>query len=133
DYGDPVNWHLNPLTGRSWKRDVHWTAALRDARQIGDVKLTWEIGRFPHAYLMGRAAAFFPDRAGVLEEALSRQLASFEWECPFGYGVHWYSGQEVAIRAVALIFAYHAFGCPGRLKEFATRALCRTALYVEYH
>jgi hypothetical protein len=133
DYGDPVNWHLNPLTGRSWKRDVHWTAALNDARQIGDVKLTWEIGRFPHAYLMGRAAAFFPDHTGVLEEALLRQIQSFERESPFGFGVHWYSGQEVAIRAVALIFAYHAFGCSDGLKEFAARALCRAGLYIESH
>ena len=58
DYGDPIEWHLNPMTGRCWRKTVHWSAALGEADLIGDVKLTWEIGRFPHAYLIGRAAAF---------------------------------------------------------------------------
>jgi len=133
DYGDPVDWYLNPTNGCHWKKDVHWSVSMRGASRIGDVKLTWEIGRFPHAYLMGRAAAFFPDQAQALLGGLLQQLESFEHEVPFGMGIHWHSGQETVIRALALLFAYRAFGCPDSLKGFAVRALCRTGLYVQSH
>ncbi len=133
NYGIPIDWHLNPLTGRRWRKDVHWTAALDGADQSGDVKLTWEISRFPHAYLMGRAASLYPAYAPDLLDGLLRQLESFEQEAPFGFGVHWYSGQEIAIRALALVFAYYAFGHPDRLAGYVVRALYRAGLYIESH
>lgn len=133
DYGNPVDWYVNPRNGERWPSEVHWAAALRDADRVGDVKLTWEIGRFPHAYLIARAAVFSPDHAEFLRACLVRQLESFEKDAPFGFGVHWYSGQEVAIRALALIFAYHAFGQPDDLRPFVIRALCRAGLYIEAH
>ncbi len=46
-YGDPIDWQKNPLSGQSWRHDLHWSQALRDEARVGDVKLTWEIGRFP--------------------------------------------------------------------------------------
>jgi len=61
DYGSPVDWYLNPKTGKRWRTDVHWSQALREEPRVGDVKLTWEIARFPHAYHLARAASFAPE------------------------------------------------------------------------
>ena len=106
DYGDPVDWHLNPTNGQRWNPGAYWTHALDDEDGVGDVKLTWEIGRFPHAYAMARAAAYFPDAAEELAAALLAQLRSFTAQNPFGRGIHWNSGQEIAFRLMAWVYAF---------------------------
>src|SRR6202011_4912307 len=98
DYGQPIDWHLNPINGRRWNPRAHWTRALRDEGRVGDVKLTWEPARFPQAYRMARAAAFDPSLRPRLAEALSEQITSFVAQNPYGLGIHWISGQELAIR-----------------------------------
>jgi asparagine synthase (glutamine-hydrolysing) len=108
DFGNPLDWHLHPLCGRRWPQ-VHWSRVLRDSPAIGDVKLTWEIGRFPHAYHMARAATFEPGLAPVLADGLFRQIEDFRNHNPFGRGVHWQSSQEIAVRLWAWLFALSAF------------------------
>lgn len=110
DYGQPIDWHRNPLNGRRWDQDVHWTRALRDEARVGDVKLSWEAGRFPQAYRMARAAAFEPSLRPRLAEALSEQIVGFIEQNPYGQGIHWVSGQELAIRAIAWSFALAVLG-----------------------
>ena len=58
DYGDPIDWHLDPTSGRRWNPSLHWSFVLRDEPRVGDVKHTWEAGRFPQAFAHARAAAF---------------------------------------------------------------------------
>src|SRR4029078_3177808 len=87
--GLPVDWHLHPETGRRWDRDAHWSVTLRNQSRVGDVKRTWEIARFPHAYDMARAAALGRHPAAELAEALDQQIRSFVSNNPFPRGVHW--------------------------------------------
>jgi asparagine synthase (glutamine-hydrolysing) len=108
-FGDPPDWHLNPVTGERWDASQHWSRVLRDEPRVGDAKLTWEIARFPHAYLIARAAAFRPELAADLSLLLLRQMRSFLHANPVGYGIHWVSGQEVAVRLLAWLFAFDAF------------------------
>ncbi len=56
DFGDPIDWHLNPTEGRRWDPDDHWSAILADTGRVGDVKLTWETARFPQALGAGRSS-----------------------------------------------------------------------------
>ena len=69
DYGNPVDWHRNPLSGNRWPVDRHWSRALKTECLVGDVKFAWEPARFPQAYLLARAAAFEPDAAGEFADA----------------------------------------------------------------
>jgi hypothetical protein len=101
---------VNPINGRRWNPELHWTQALRDERRVGDVKLTWEVARFPQIYRMARAAAFEPSLRRRMAEALSGQIDSFIAENPYGLGIHWISGQELAIRAMAWTFALSVLG-----------------------
>jgi asparagine synthase (glutamine-hydrolysing) len=70
-----------------------------------DIKLVWEIGRFPHAFVMARAACVSAELRPTLASALADQLRSFIEDNPRGVGVHWASGQEIAFRVLAWLFA----------------------------
>jgi heparinase II/III-like protein len=136
DYGSPPDWYLNPWTGRRFTPDRHWSRALAEGGRVGDPKLTWELGRFPHAYAMARASAHDAAAAEVLAEALARQVASFGQAAPFAQGLHWASGQEVVIRALAWLFALGAFGPRSPFAEAApaiAHALREAAVHVERH
>jgi len=101
--GNPIDWHRDPVTGQRTSSHLHWTKAMSTVR--GDVKDLWEMARFPHAYAMARAATFQPELRHELGQALARQIDGFIAENPFGRGVHWASGQEIAFRLFAWTFA----------------------------
>ena len=103
-FGNPIQWHRNPLTGLSWDPTAHWTVALAD-RRPGDVKFCWEVARFPHAYHLARSAAFSPNLSEQYAAALWAQMQRFVAENPPGLGIHWSSGQEIAFRLLAWLFA----------------------------
>ncbi|MCC6557996.1 MAG: alginate lyase family protein [Polyangiaceae bacterium] len=139
DYGDPVDWHRNPVNGRRWEPRAHWSQALAGAGRIGDVKLTWEIGRFPHAYHMARAAALTPGEPAErarLAGALALQIERF-LECnPRPLGVHWISGQELAFRVMAWLFALSVLGAEPALARLAPAlagAVREAAAHIEQH
>lgn len=104
DYGNPIDWHLNPTNGRRWDPTAHWTKAAAD-NSLGDIKYSWEVGRFPQAYHMARSAAFAPERRRELATALAAQIEQFVDRNAYGHGIHWASSQEVVIRLFAWIFA----------------------------
>jgi hypothetical protein len=127
DYGQPIDWNINPATGERWPAGVVAARAVRDGQRVGDIKLTWEIGRFPHAYYLARAAAFAPERAAEYAARLTAQIADFARVNPDGHGVHWASGQEIAIRLVAWLFALDTLLVRGPNAETASRVI-RSAL-----
>jgi asparagine synthase (glutamine-hydrolysing) len=134
DYGVGIDWHLNPVSGQRWDPNRHWSQVLAEERRVGDIKLTWEIGRFPHAYFMARAAAHAPEQA--LGASLARQIRRFVEENPFARGAHWGSGQEIVFRLMAWLFALGAMGPDGPMGEAApeiARALHEGAVHVERH
>jgi asparagine synthase (glutamine-hydrolysing) len=136
DFGDPIDWNLDPSDRVVWRSDLHWSRSLASANGA-DIKFTWEAGRFPHAYHITRAAAFDQDRSAVFAEALSRQIADFIAAAPFGQGVHWASSQEVVIRLIAWLFASQALlveqQASARLVEAIGRSLAEMATHVEHH
>lgn len=107
DFGDPINWHRDPQTGAAWDRGAYWSRALRGG--TSDIKTLWEVGRFPQAFHLARAAAWCPEQAPRYSDAFSRQLQWFLAENPVGLGVHWASGQEIAFRLLSWIFGLAAF------------------------
>lgn len=136
DFGDPIDWHLNPVSGRRWNPSLHWSKVLVDEPRVGDVKFTWEVGRFPQAYQLARAAAFFPELRAELARAIASQMVGFAQENPFRLGVHWNSGQEIGLRMMAWLFAWRVLGDEPALQAAApvlARELCESAVHVEEH
>ena len=105
DFGDPIDWQRNPVTRVRWPSWCLWTEALSDEGRVGDIKLTWEVGRFPHAYTMARATAFDGALIDRLAPKLLAQMESFSQENAFARSVHWASGQEIVFRLMAWLFA----------------------------
>lgn len=137
DYGDPIDWHVNPVNGQRWSSEAPWSGVLADEPRVGDVKLTWEIARFPHAFEMARAASFNATCAPALASALLSQFESFTRSNPYGLGVHWASGQETAIRMLAWTFAHDVLLSRGTERERAGRvvadALAVGAQHIVHH
>lgn len=132
DYGNPPDWHLNPVSGRRWNSDAFWSRAL-EQQDVGDIKLTWEIGRFPQAYWMARAAAWRPELANDLSSEIASQIDAFLESNPWPRGVHWASGQEVAFRMMAWLFAVDVLSLPKETVDKVARALRLAAFHVEQH
>lgn len=137
DFGNPIDWHLNPVNGQRWNPSASWAHALRDEARVGDVKFTWEIGRFPHAFDIARAAAFSPEASSTMAAALVDQFQNFTRENPYGQGVHWASGQEVSIRLISWVFALDVLlsrsSCGPQASELVANALQSGATHIVQH
>lgn len=107
DFGDPINWHLNPIRGVSWPANEHFSRILGFEKQCGDCKLTWEINRFPHIYTWLRAYILTGDSRWV--KAWMNQLKEWENSNPYRSGLNWNSGQELAIRSLSWIAGLYLF------------------------
>jgi asparagine synthase (glutamine-hydrolysing) len=115
DYKDPIDWHYNPKRKVSWPTDVHWSKVMQFEKSCGDVKLTWEVNRFTHLYHLVRGYVLTIDSNYV--KAFSQQLKYWEEANPYGFGVNWNSGQELAIRVLSWIYALYMMGDNNNLKD----------------
>ncbi len=126
DFGNPIDWHRDPTTDDRWPADVHWSnvwKAQGRAKRRGEIKFCWEVGRFPQANSLARAAVLDPASAPLLAEAFFAQAQSFIERNPRGLGIHWASGQEVALRLMAWMFAVHVFTALGLAPQQRLEAL----------
>jgi hypothetical protein len=101
---------------------VHWTEVPQDTTGA-DVRLLWEPARFGWLFTLGRAYRWTGD--GRYADAAWQFVESWREANPPNRGVHWASGQEVAIRILALAFAAEVFAPAwrGRVERAATLAM----------
>lgn len=100
----------------------HWTKAAGEHYSGEDIKFIWEPGRFGWATVLARA--YLASEKEVYAEKFWSLTEAFAHGNPPNMGPHWASGQEVAIRLVALAFAAGIFfpsehTTPGRKELFA--------------
>ena len=126
-FGSEPDWYLNPETGSRWPR-IHSSRLLLEPhmRRHGDIKLTWEIGRFSWVFDLVRAYSL--DRDSQHMETLFSYLQSFSGENSMFLGPHWASEQEVGIRSLALIMAMEVLADDPCLNAERLRTL-HTMLY----
>jgi asparagine synthase (glutamine-hydrolysing) len=125
DFGNPIDWHRDPTNEHRWPADAHWTKAIQGGHGRTEIKFAWEAARFPQAYFMARAAALDPSAAPDLAAAFSSQVLSFIDRSQPGRGVHWFSGQEIALRHLAWLFAIHVFSASGLVSDSLRTAVGR--------
>jgi hypothetical protein len=104
--GSPPDWSRIPLSGEreSIPLDRHWTEYEEEGRK--DLRLLWEPPRFGWVFTLCRAYQFTGDRSyasGALE-----LISSWLENNPPNRGPHWISGQESALRILAMTFAWYA-------------------------
>jgi asparagine synthase (glutamine-hydrolysing) len=137
DFGNPIDWHRDPTNEHRWPADAHWTKAIQGGHGRTEIKFAWEAARFPQAYFMARAAALDPLAAPDLAVAISSQVLSFIDRNPPGRGVHWFSGQEIALRHFSWLFGIHVFSAFGQvsdsLRVAVGRSLSATGSHISRH
>lgn len=90
---------VQPLAG-----NAHWSSYADSAV---DFRLLWELSRFGWAYPLARA--YWITRQPRYAEGFFELLRSWRESNPPNAGPNWMSGQEAALRIMALSFAWWAF------------------------
>ena len=107
ELGFPFKWLYNPFTGYREEASQHWCEIDSLDESRGDIKYLWEPARFGWSYTLVRAYNATGDEKYA--EAFWVLWESFCQANPIQMGANWMCGQEVSIRALACIFALHAF------------------------
>ena len=98
-FGDPIDWHLDPVWSRRAPR-VHWTQLNPlDPAEVGDSKVVWELNR--HQWVAGLAHAFAVSGDERYAESALRAIESWIEGNPYGIGVNWSSSLEVSYRLMS--------------------------------
>ena len=107
NYGNPVNWQINPLTGKAIDRRKKWFRISDFDKEIGDIKAIWEISRFSHFFSYSRAYLLTSD--DKYYQFFSNQLNDWVRNNEYSYGANFKCGQECSIRMINVLFAYSVF------------------------
>ena len=99
DFGDPIDWHLDPVSGRRAPAR-HWTVLdPLDGAAIGDSKIIWELSR--HQWAVRLAQAYRLTGEERFASVAARQISRWMEANPRGVGINWTSSLEVAFRLIA--------------------------------
>jgi hypothetical protein len=121
-FGNPVQWHVDPVSGVHAPLQ-HWSRIpYLDPRVAGDHKVVWELNR--HQFLVTLAQAYWltgDERYAVRTVALLEGWMSAN--APKA-GINWASGLEIAYRAIAWLWTLRLLAGSKHLRrDVAVRAL----------
>ena len=116
DYDNPINWHLNPITGVEVDNNIKWYRIPDFDSTRGDIKVVWEVSRFTHFFYFARAYMITKDKKYY--NAFSQQLDNWLKENPYSYGANFKCGQEATLRMINTIMAYSVFRAYGLTKNY---------------
>jgi uncharacterized heparinase superfamily protein len=120
NFGDPIDWSLDPTTGKRTAR-VHWSKInYLDPAVAGDKKVTWELNRHAHFVTLGQAYWLTGDER--FSDAFVAQASSWMNSNAPKLGINWASSLELAFRVIAWRWALHLFAESDRLTpKFVSR------------
>lgn len=102
-FGRPVDWHLDPLSGRRAPQ-IHWSLIdPLDQATIGDARLVWELNR--HGWLVVLGRAYILSGEERYAKVAAERLRDWMLANPPGLGINWASSLEVGIRLIAWCWA----------------------------
>jgi len=98
-FGNPIDWHLDPVSGRRAPL-VHWSRLNPlDFSRVGDSKVVWELNRHQWMLRLGQAYRLTGDERYAA--AAARRLCHWITCNPPGIGINWASSLEVSLRLIA--------------------------------
>jgi hypothetical protein len=126
-FGNPIDWHRDPLSQFTWPLDYY--ADINLQRGDGsDVRFVWEQNRLGHFLTLARAYAATSERR--YSDEFFQQVESWHASNPLGLGVNWNCAMEVALRAMNLLGAFTVFR---RAAEFEEQKLSRLLTLFDQH
>jgi hypothetical protein len=127
EFGSPIDWHRDPLSGRIWPLDYHADIPLWH-NDGSDIRVLWELNRMGHLITLGRAYAVTKEEELAAE--FFEQLESWREQNPVGRGANWSCAMEVALRAMNLLAAFTLFRSSAELNE--ERLLTLLAMFEQH-
>jgi hypothetical protein len=107
DFGDPIDWHLEPVSGKRAPLE-HWSRVnYLDAGVTGDKKIVWELNRHQYFTTLGQAYWLTADERYA--EAFVVHVGSWMDQNPPKLGINWASSLEVAFRSISWLWALYFF------------------------
>jgi hypothetical protein len=98
-FGDPIDWSLDPVSGRRAPA-VHWSRIdPLDGQTVGDSKVIWELNR--HQWLVHAAITWQLTHHDRCAEAVVAHIEDWIEKNPTGIGINWASSLEIAFRLIA--------------------------------
>lgn len=127
DYGDPIDWQFNPLTGKRCDEKIKWYKIPDFEADRGDIKVIWEASRFSHFLTLSRAYLLTGNEKYY--KAFNSQLQSWLEKNPYSFGANFKCSQECSLRMVNALLTYSVFEAlgvttdedAGRVKELVDR------------
>ena len=121
-FGTPINWHLEPVSGKS-APPLHWSRVdYLDADITGDKKIVWELNR--HQYFLKLGQAYWLTQDEKYADTFVSHLNSWMDQNPPKLGINWASSLEIAFRSISWLWAFHYFqNSPALDSKTFTRAL----------
>ncbi len=130
-YASPVNWQLDPISGREAIL-VHWSRVpYLDYDRVGDHKVTWELNR--HQWLITLGQAWLLTGESRYAATAARLLREWLDANPPKLGINWCSSLELAFRVQAWIQGLRLFEGAAELTESLKRdVVASAALQIEH-
>jgi hypothetical protein len=121
DFGNPIDWQFEPLSGKRIPLE-HWSKLdFLDARLAGDKKITWELNR--HQYFMTLGQAYLLTGDERTARVFTAHLDAWMDANPPKLGINWASSLEVAFRSMSWLWAFYFFkSSPSLTTETLKRA-----------
>ena len=105
DFGEPIDWQLEPVSGKRTPL-VHWSRLnYLDAEVTGDKKIVWELNR--HQYFMTLGRGYWLTGDERYAQTLVEHLSSWMDQNPPKLGINWASSLEVAFRSISWLWAFY--------------------------
>ena len=107
NYGNPINWHLNPITKNEVDKNIKWYKIPDFDPVRGDIKAIWEASRLTHFFYFARAYMITKDVKYY--KAFSIQTSDWIKQNSYSYGPNYKCGQEATLRMMNALIAYSVF------------------------
>jgi hypothetical protein len=105
ELGESIDWHCDYASGLQIPLVYSGCLDYRDARRVGDVKVTWEMGRMGQLARLGQAWRWTRDDRYARE--IVGQIKSWIEGNPWMRGIHWTSPMECALRLIVWTWSFH--------------------------
>lgn len=104
--GERIDWHRDYKTGHRWPPQYCHAIEYNNLELPSDVKFPWELSRMQ--WLIPAAQAFVLTREDRYAEKIKTVIADWIEENPYGGSVNWACTMDVALRAIAWTWFFHA-------------------------
>jgi hypothetical protein len=130
-FGDPIDWQLDPVSGRRSPL-VHCSVIdPTDASSVGDCKVVWELSRQQFLVTLGVAYRTTGDERYA--EAFARLVPAWIRANRPGFGINWVSSLEVSLRLISWCWALYLFRKSSHLTpELYAAVLTAIATHASY-